>query len=210
MTRILIADDHAVARRGIKEILLDAFPSVEIHAVPNAEELKKKVIKEEWSMVIADIAMPGRSGLEVLNELNKEFPNLPVLMLSMHPEEEYAVRVIKAGGAGYLCKEDAVEEELVKAVSAILQGKKYITPSLAERLANEISGDSGKLPHEILSDREFDVFRLLARGISTGKIAERLSVSVNTVGSFRRRVLKKMNMQNNAQLVAYAIKYNLI
>src|SRR5690349_24791442 len=170
--RILIADDHAIARRGLKEILQEEFPSAEIETVINAEELIARVIREKWDIVISDITMPGRSGLDALHQINKEFPKLPVLVLSMHPEEEYAVRVIRAGAAGYLNKDDAIEEELVKAVNYLLRGRKYITPSIAERLVQELTQNKEKQLHDILSDREFDVFKLLAQGKTTGEIAE--------------------------------------
>ncbi|MBS1510992.1 MAG: response regulator transcription factor [Bacteroidetes bacterium] len=208
--RFLIADDHAVARRGLKEILLEAFPFAEIKAVGTAEEVMAAVIEKHWDMVITDISMPGRSGLELLSDLNKEFPGLPVLILSAHAEEEYAIRVIKAGGAGFLNKDDAVEEELVKAVNVILKGRKYITQTLAEKLAMELSNETNKAPHELLSDREFQVFKLLAQGTTTGDIAKKLSLSVNTVGTFRSRILAKMNMKTNAELVAYAITHHLM
>lgn len=209
MPRFLIADDHAVARRGLKEILLEAFPFAKIHAVPDAEELIRQVIKNEWDLVISDITMPGRSGLDVLQEVSQMRSGLPVLILSVHPEDEYAVRVIRAGAAGYLNKNDAVEEELVKAVQVVLNGRKYITPSLAERLARELSQDPEREPHETLSDREYDVFILLAQGKTTGEIAQQLSLSTNTIGTFRSRILAKMNMKNNAEIVAYVIQHRL-
>jgi len=210
MYRFLIADDHAVARRGIKEILLESFPLAEIQGVSNAEELIRYVTKENWDIVISDISMPGRSGLDILQQLNKDFPRLPVLILSVHTEQEYAVRVIKAGGAGYLNKDDAVENELVKAVKIILSGKKYITASVAEKLAVELSHTSDKALHELLSDREFHVFKLLAQGKTTGEIATQLSLSVNTIGTFRRRIMEKMGMKTNAEIVTYAIHHKLV
>ncbi|MCB9230968.1 MAG: response regulator transcription factor [Bacteroidia bacterium] len=210
MLRFLIIDDHAVTRRGIKEILLDAYPQAEIRGLANAEELMKNVVVGNWNMVICDITMPGRSGLEVLAELNREFPKLPVLILSMHTEEEYALRVIKAGGAGFLNKDEAIEDELIKAVDMILAGRKYITASLAERLAMELSFELEKEPHERLSNRELEVFLLLAQGKPTRDIAEQLSLSINTIGTFRRRLLEKMGMKTNAELVAYAIRNNMI
>jgi DNA-binding NarL/FixJ family response regulator len=208
--RILIADDHAIARRGLKEILQEEFPSAEIETVTNAEELIARVVRDRWDIVISDITMPGRSGLDALHQINKEFPKLPVLVLSMHSEEEYAVRVIRAGAAGYLNKDNAIEEELVKAVNHLLRGRKYITPSIAERLVQELTQNKEKQLHDILSDREFDVFKLLAQGKTTGEIAEKLSLSVNTIGTFRSRILTKMGMRTNADLTAYAIHQNLI
>lgn len=210
MLRFLVADDHAVTRRGIKEILLEAYVSSEVITVSTAEELMKEVSIGRWDVVISDINMPGRSGLEIITILKKEYPEIPVLILTMHSEAEYAIRVIKSGGAGYLSKDDAIDEELIKAINQIIQGRKYITPSIAEMLANEISQDNEKQLHETLSDREFDVFKLIAQGKSTGKIADQLSLSVNTIGTFRRRILEKMKMSSNSEIVAYAIHHNLV
>ena len=210
MARILIADDHAVARRGIREMLADAFPSAEIETVADGESLLKEVIRQTWDLVITDIAMPGRTGLDILQQIRKAFPDLPVLVLSMYSEDEYALRVIKAGAFGFLNKDEAVEEELVKAADTLLRGRKYITPSIAEKLANELSQDQEKQPHELLSDRELHVFMLLAQGRTTGEIADQLSLSTNTIGTFRSRILAKMNMKNNAELVAYAVRNQLI
>lgn len=210
MPRILLADDNAITRRGLKEILTDAFPLAEIEAVPDAEELMLKVYKSPFDLVISDISMPGRSGLEVLGELRTAFPKMPVIILSVHPEIEYAVRVIKSGGAAFLNKDDAVEDELVKAVQVVLAGKRYITPAQAELLANQLAQGNEKLPHETLSDREFDVFKLLAQGKTTGDIAAKLSLSPNTIGTFRARLLSKMNLKSNSEIVAYAIKNKLV
>lgn len=207
--RILIADDHAIARRGLIEILREGFPHADIRAVGNAEELISCIIKENWDVVITDINMPGRSGLDALQQISKEFPKLPVLVLSIHSEEDYAVRVIRAGAAGYLNKDKAVEEELIKAINQLLTGRKYITPSIAERLVQELTQKDRKL-HDTLSDREFDVFKLLAQGKTTGEIAVKLSLSVNTIGTFRSRILAKMGMRTNADLTTYAIHHNLI
>jgi len=211
MLRFLVADDHAVTRRGIKEILLEAYTACEVIAVSTAEELIKEVSNGRWDVVISDINMPGRSGLEIISILKKEYPEIPVLILTMHSEAEYAIRVIRSGGAGYLSKDDAIDEELVKAINQILQGRKYITSSIAEMLANEVSHEnSEKKLHETLSDREFDVFKLIAQGKATGKIADQLSLSVNTIGTFRRRILEKMKMSSNSEIVAYAIHHNII
>ena len=210
MPRILIADDHAIARRGLSEIISDSIPLADIDTAANAEELLGKIMRDDWDLVISDINMPGRSGLEMLNEISKNFPNLPVLIVSVHSEEEYAIRVIKAGGAGFLNKDDAVEEELAKAVTTILSGKKYITPSVAEKLANELAKGDNKKPHELLSNREFHIFKLLAKGTVTRDIADKLSLSVNTVGTYRSRILAKMNFKSNADIIRYAIANELI
>ena len=210
MPHILIADDHAIARRGLKEILAETIPFADIDTVGSAEELLAKLMQQNWDIVISDINMPGRSGLEILQEINKNFPDLPVLIVSVHTEEEYAIRVIKAGGAGFLNKDDAVEEELTKAVKRILSGKKYITPSVAERLADELSNGEEKKPHELLSDREFHIFKLIAKGVGTSDIADKLSLSVNTIGTYRSRILSKMKFKSNAEIIRYALANDLI
>ena len=201
MPHILIADDHAIARRGLKEIICDAIPLADVDTAANAEELLGKVMRGDWDLVISDINMPGRSGLEMLSEIRKNFPDLPVLIVSVHSEEEYAIRVIKAGGAGFINKDDAVEEELAKAVNIILSGKKYITSSVAEKLANELAKGENKKPHELLSNREFHIFKLLAKGTGTREIADKLSLSVNTVGTYRSRILAKMNFKSTADII---------
>src|SRR4030095_16010583 len=165
MVRILIADDHTVVRRGLKQILLEEFPSAFIDEVTDAEELIKKVMKNQWDVIISDLSMPGRSGLDSLQQIKQYHPKLPVLILSVYPEDQYAIRVLKAGASGYLNK-DLAPEELVKAVNCVLAGKKYITPSVAEKLASALDLDSEKALHEFLSDREFEVLKLLAAGKS--------------------------------------------
>lgn len=209
MIRIFIADDHMVVRRGLKQILLEEFPSAHIDEGPDAEILLKKVMKEEWDVVITDLSMPGRSGMEALQQIKLINPKLPVLVLSGHPEEQYAIRVLKAGAAGYLNKELA-PEELVKAVHRVLLGKKYITSSIADQLVSGLDKDNDKLPHELLSDREYEIFILIAKGKSVSDIATQMSLSITTVSTFRARALKKMNMQTNAQLTMYAIEHKLI
>jgi len=209
MLKILIADDHTVVRKGLRQILLEEFLSAEIEEAVDAEDLMKKVMKKEWDIVISDISMPGRSGLEVLQQIKQHYPRLPVLILSIHPEDQYAVRVLKAGASGYLNK-DSAPDELVKAVRQVLLGKKYITPSIAERLASLLDQDPDKQPHESLSDREFEVLRLLASGSAVSEIADKLSLSVTTVSTYRARILAKMNLRNNADLTLYAIKNQLL
>jgi len=209
MLKILIADDHTVVRKGLRQILLEEFLSAEIEETADAEELMKKVMKKEWDIVVSDISMPGRSGLEVLQQIKQHYPRLPVLILSIHPEDQYAVRVLKAGASGYLNK-DSAPDELVKAVRQVLLGKKYITPSIAERLASLLDQDPDKQPHDSLSDREFEVLKLLAAGSPVSEIAEKLSLSVTTVSTYRARILAKMNLRNNADLTLYAIKNQLL
>ena len=209
MLRILIADDHTVVRKGLKQILLDEFPNAKIEEVPDAEGLIKNVMQAQWDVVVSDLSMPGRSGLDALQQIKLSYPNLPVLILSIHPEEQYALRSLKAGASGYLSK-DTAPDELVKAVEKVLLGKKYISHTIAEKLANTFSSDSDKHLHENLSNREFDVMKLLANGKSVSEIAEMLSLSVTTVSTYRTRVMKKMNLKSNSDLTKYAIENKLI
>ncbi|MEO6405645.1 MAG: response regulator transcription factor [Ferruginibacter sp.] len=209
MVRFLIADDHTIVRRGIRQILLEGFPTSHIEEVGDAEDMIKKIIQAEWDVVISDLSMPGRSGLEALQQIKQIRPKLPVLILSIHPEEQYALRVLKAGAAGYLSK-DLAPDELVNAVQRVLLGKKYITASIAEKLASVLDNDSDKLPHEYLSDREFSVLKLLASGKSVSDIAETLFLSVTTVSTYRARIMAKMNMKSNADLTLYAIENKLL
>ena len=209
MIRILIADDHTIVRRGLRQILLEGFPTAAIEEVPDAEEMIKKIMQAEWDVVISDLSMPGRSGLEALQQIKQLQPKLPVLILSIHPEEQYALRVLKAGASGYLSK-DMAPDELVNAVQRVMLGKKYITASIAEKLASVLDQDNDKPPHEFLSDREFSVLKLLASGKSVSEIAESLFLSVTTVSTYRARIMAKMNMRNNADLTLYAIENKLL
>ncbi len=209
MLRILIADDHSVVRKGLKQILLEEFPTAHIEDVPDAEEMIKRVMNGNWDVVVSDMSMPGRSGLDALQQIKQIYPDLPVLILSIHPEEHYALRVLKAGASGYLSKGSA-SDELVKAVQTVLLGKKYISASVAEKLASSFSSDSAKQAHELLSDREFDVMKLLAAGKSVSDIAEILSLSVTTISTYRARIMTKMNLKTNSDLTKYAIESNLI
>lgn len=209
MIRLLIADDHAIVRTGLIKILLEEFPSALIKEVNDAEELLVQIRKENWDMVISDLTMPGRSGLEALQQIHTEFPKLPVLILSMHPEEQFAVRLLKAGASGYLNKETA-PTELTTAVNRILQGRKYITSAIAEKLAGDLLQDTDKLPHETLSNREFEVLKLMAVGKAVGEIAELLFLSVTTVSTYRARILEKLSLKKNADIILYAIRNNLV
>ena len=209
MHRFLVADDHAVVREGLRHILSGAFPSAIIEEVTNAEDLLKRATKEEWDVVITDISMPGRSGLEILQLVKLDRPKLPFLTLSMHSEDQYAIRALKAGASGYLSKESA-PAELVKAINQLLLGKKYITPSIAEKLAGTLDRDATKMLYEYLSDREFEVFKLLAAGKSVSEIAEKIFLSVSAVSTYRARVMLKMNLRTNADLTLYAVEQKLL
>lgn len=209
MLRILIADDHTVVRKGLRQILLDEFPTAEISEVADAEELIKKVMSDKWDVVVSDLSMPGRSGLDALQQIKLSYPDLPVLILSIHPEEQYAIRALKSGASGYLSK-DTAPDELVKAVQRVLLGKKYISQAIAEKLANSFSPDIASPAHDALSDREFDVMKLLANGKSVSEIAEMLSLSVTTVSTYRARVMVKMVLKSNSDLTRYAIENKLI
>src|SRR5436305_179073 len=207
--RILIADDHAVVRRGLKQILADEFKQAHFGEAANAREALDRLRKENWDAVVLDITMPGRSGLEALKEIREEKPKLPVLVLSMHPEDQFAVRVLKSGASGYMTKESA-PEELVGAIKKVLAGGRYVSAALAEKLATYLSTDTQKSPQELLSDREFQVLRLIASGKIVSEIAKELSLSVKTISTYRTRILEKMGLRNNAELMHYAMQHQLV
>ena len=207
--RILIADDHAVVRLGLKKILTEAFKKAVVGEASNSHEALDRVWKEPWDVVILDLTMPGRSGLEVLKEIKRERPKLPVLILSMHPEDQFAVRLLKAGASGYMTKESA-PEELVGAVKKVIAGGRYVSTGLAEKLASLLVRNGNAAPDESLSDREFLILRLIASGKPVGAIARELSLSVKTVSTYRARVLEKMSMANNSELVHYAFQNQLV
>jgi two-component system invasion response regulator UvrY len=209
MIRALIADDHAVVRQGLKQILGDTPEMVVAGEATTGQEVLDKVRAETWDVVVLDISMPDRSGLDVLKQLRSERPKLPVLVLSMHSEDQYAVRVLKAGASGYLTK-DSAPDELVKAIRKVVSGGRYVSSFLAEKLAFEIGTDSSRLPHETLSDREFQVLRLIAAGKSVTEIAAELCLSVKTVSTYRARMLEKMNLGTTAELIHYAMQNHLI
>lgn len=208
MIRILIADDHAIVRRGLKQLLEEHYSFITIGEAADTESLVALAIKQEWDIVICDMNMPGRSGLDALQQLKQIVPKLPVLIMSMYPEDQYAIRVLRSGGAGYLGKE-TIHDDLVHAIETIRAGKKYITPAIAEKLVDSFPS-SGMSMHETLSDREFDVFKLLASGQSISQIASQLLLSPTTVSTYRARVMEKMKMRNNAELTRYAIENKLI
>jgi len=209
MIKILIADDHAIVREGLKQILSETPDLVVVAEASSGQEVLEKISKNDLDLVVLDIAMPGRGGLDILKEIKTQKPRLPVLMLSMYPEEQYAIRVLKSGASGYLTKESA-PSELVMAIRQISQGKKYISPSLAEKLAIDLEINPDKMPHEILSDREYQVMCMIASGKTLKEIADGLSLSIKTISTYRSRILEKMNMKTNAELTHYAIKNNLV
>ncbi len=206
---ILLADDHSIVRRGLKEILLEEFPTANFEEVADGQELIRKIRQSKFDIIISDVSMPIKNGLEALKIIKSEFPSLPVLILSIHPEEIYAIRVLKAGASGYMTKESATEE-LVQAVRTIMNGRKYITHSLAEKMASSLDYDIKKHPHELLSDRELDVMKMIASGKTVSDIAAQLSLSVNTISTYRARVMDKMKLKSNSELTFYAISNNLI
>ena len=209
MLKILIADDHAIVRKGLKQILIEQYPTAVIGEVADAEMLINSVNAEDWNIVICDMSMPGRSGLDALNQIKQTNPDLPVLIMSMYPEDQYAVRVLKAGASGFLGKE-TIHDDIVKAIETVILGKKFITPAVAEKLADALDVSSQHPLYETLSDREFDVFKLLASGKSVTEIGEQLFLSATTISTYRSRVMDKMNMKSNSDLTRYALEKGLI
>jgi len=209
MLKILIADDHEVVRQGLERILQKEYPGAHIECVADGQEMLKKVIQSEWDLVISDLSMPSKTGIEALEEIRQHYPKLPVLILTMHPEEQYALRALKAGASGYLSKSiDAAE--LIAATRRVLMGRKYITPELAEKLSELVDGSADDLPHQLLSNREFEVLKMLARGLSLIEIGKTLSVTPTTVSTYRQRILSKMHLTNNSELTRYALLHRLI
>jgi len=208
--KILLVDDHAIVRRGLQQILSDEYSDLVFGEAENAADALNQVMRSEWDVVILDISMPGRSGLDVLKEIKREQPKLPVLVLSIHPEDQFATRVLRAGAAGYMTKESA-PEELVTAITKVIEGGKYVSPTLAELLAEDLERDiTGLAPHRKLSDREYEVLRMIASGKSVSEIADDLTLSVKTISTYRARILDKINMKSNAELTRYAIKNGII
>lgn len=207
--KILIADDHPIVRQGLRQILGTEPDVGSVGEAETAQKVLELVRKQRWDVVVLDITMPGRSGLDVLKELRHERPKLPVLVLSAHPEDQYAVRVLKAGAAGYMTKEKA-PEELIKAIRKVLGGGKYVSESLAEKLAFDLETDTEKPLHKTLSDREYQVMLMIASGKTATQISQKLYLSVKTVSTYRARILEKMGMKSNAELMRYAIENRLI
>jgi two-component system invasion response regulator UvrY len=207
--RILIADDHAMFRRGLRETLLEAFPRVSFGEAKTAAETVEFVRGHHWDVVILDISMPGKSGLDILDEVKRLRPRTPVLLLTMHPEQQYARRALKAGAAGYLTK-DSVPDELKNAIKKIVAGGRYVSSTLAEKLAVDLRHGAELPVHELLSGREFQVLRMLASGKTVKEMAEELSLSVKTVSTYRGRILEKTGMRTNADLIRYALEAQLV
>ena len=209
--KFLLIDDHKIIREGLKQILLLHFPSSSFEESSNAEDVVNKIAVSEYDVVICDLSMPGRSGLDVMKQVKEIRPQLPVLILSMHPEEQYALRALKAGAWGYLNKSDGADV-LIPAIQRVLEGRKYISAYMAEQLAanlNEKAPASHQL-HDGLSPREFDVFKLIVEGKSISEISQQLSLSLSTVSTHRARILNKMSMKSNAELVKYGVQNNLV
>jgi DNA-binding NarL/FixJ family response regulator len=206
--RVLIADDHAILRHGLKQILADEFQTLTVGEAQNAQEALSLAREQDWDIIVLDISMPGKSGLEALKELKRIRPKIPVLVLTTYSEEQYAIRVLKAGASGYMTKESA-PEHLIEAVRKVIEGGRYISSGLADILAASVDVNIEKQPHESLSDREYQVLCLIASGKTVSEIAVELSLSVKTISTYRTRVLEKMRMKTNAQLTHYAISNNL-
>jgi two-component system, NarL family, invasion response regulator UvrY len=209
MLRILLADDHAVVRQGVKQILAEAFTQASFGQAQNAHDLLELVGGERWDIVVLDLAMPGGNGLEALKQIKHDYPQLPVLILSMFPEDQYAVRTIRAGAAGYLNKESA-PEELVQAIHKILHGGEYISASVADELVQYARHEDDQPVHKHLSDREYQVLCLIASGKEVKEISAELSLSAKTISTYRARLLEKMNMKTSAELTHYAIQNGLV
>jgi DNA-binding NarL/FixJ family response regulator len=207
--RVLIADDHAIVREGLKQILADTRDIVVAGDAENGAEAIKTVRACECDVLLLDISMPDRSGIDVLKQIKGEFPKLPVLMLTMHREDQYAIRSLKAGAAGFLNKQSA-PAELVNAIRQVAAGRKYISPALAQELANQVADDRKVPPHEILSDREYQTLTMIASGKTVSDIAAELTLSVKTISMYRSRLLQKMKLRHNAELTHYAIRNHLV
>ena len=206
---ILIADDHEIVRRGLKNILEDEFPKIRIGEAAHAAEIVEAARKKDWDIVLLDLNMPGRGGLDVLQDLKTLYPKMPVLIISAFPEQDYALRAFKLGAAGYISKQGA-SDELLAAVRKVLAGGRYVTPALAEKLAESLGGDAPATPHELLSNRELQVLRLIAGGQTVKEIAGELSLSEKTVATYRARISEKMRLATNVELTRYAMQNHLV
>jgi DNA-binding NarL/FixJ family response regulator len=209
LRKVLIVDDHPIVRAGLKQVLGRAADIIVAGEADNADDALAQVRREDWDLLVLDVSLPGRSGLDLLRDLRRVKPALPVLVLSMHPEEELAVRAIRAGASGYLCK-DCSATDLIAAIEVILEGRKFISASVAEQLAEEVGPDSDRPLHERLSDREFEVLNLIASGKSTKEIGAALSVGKSTVSTYRTRIMEKLKLHSNAEMTRYALRSGLV
>ena len=209
MTRILLVDDHPIVRQGIKQVLAGAFDPAVVGEAANAAEGMSEVRSTDWDVMVLDITLPGASGLDLLKDLRRERPTLPVLVLSMHPPDQFARRAMSAGASGYLSK-DSPPIELVKAVGEVIAGRRYLNPAVIDELATTLQPGRSEPAHAVLSDREYQVLRMIASGLTVSQVAARLLLSVKTVSTYRARVLEKMNMSTTAELMHYGIQHNLV
>jgi len=209
MTRILIADDHELVRRGLWQILSEAFPKLVVAEAVDARQALELAAKQSWDIVLLDINLPGRSGIDALQDLKQLHPRLPVIVVSAFPEKDFAVRAFKLGASGYICKQSA-SAELIAAIRKALAGGRYVTPSLAEALAATVAGETPAAPHELLSNRELQVLREVALGKSLKEIAAELSLSEKTIGTYRTRIASKLGLGTNVELARYATRHKLV
>lgn len=209
MLKVLVVDDSPLFRRGVRDLVIEGFHGAKVGEAGNAHEMLDLQRRKPWDMVVMDISMPGMNGLDALKQVKQEFTDLPVLILSMHPEEQYAIRMFKAGANGYLTKA-AAPEELVKAIKKVHGGGKYVSAALGEALASRVNLDAEKSPHDLLSDREYEVLCLIGSGKTVSEIAEKMNLSVTTISTYRARILEKMRMKTNAELTRYAIQQRLV
>lgn len=209
MTRILLVDDHPIVRQGIKQVLTDAFQPAQVGEAATAEEGMNELRGDSWDVMVLDLTLPGTSGLDLLKDLRRERPTLPVLVLSMHPPDQFARRAMNAGASGYLTK-DSAPTEIIKAVSEVMAGRCYLNNAVLEEIVTHQESRQAQRPHELLSDREYQVLRLIASGLTVSQIAARLSLSVKTISTYRARVIEKMEMKTTAELMHYAIHHGLV
>ncbi|AJP47923.1 LuxR family transcriptional regulator [Rugosibacter aromaticivorans] len=206
---VLIADDHAIVRQGLKQILSETDDLVVTGEADDGAEALQLARQQPWDVFLLDVSMPNHNGIDTLKQLKKEFPRLPVLILSMHPEEQYAVRALKAGASGYLTKQSA-PEQLVTAIRQVAGGKKYVSPAVAQQLVEALSDDTDKLPHERITDREYQVLVMISTGNTLTQIAENLNLGVATVSTYRARLLEKMGLKSTAEIIRYGLENGLV